>query len=271
MMASTSLALPSMHAAPNLVAIKVTDPTLSATDISLMKVIASSRKAGNRILPVKPRAAPEGATRRGSEASQTEELQPRRPGLAASSSLPALVSEAAANWQAEVKAEAEARRRLISLRREAGRYKREKAARLIATGRLASATAVRNDLDELGGTKLQRSFAVAPADEDAVGRLATILLRALEYIEPDENARSWFKLYRFCDRDGNGRFEYIELLWVIRNTLKLSREELSDEVRAALEQNGTLYERVRVGNPWAHKRAHTSHRVRYPPVVYRSS
>ena len=58
--------------------------------------------------------------------------------------------------------------------------------------------------------------------------MAALLMRAHATVEPDPLARGWFKLYRYIDRDGNGRLEYHELLYVIRTVLRLEPSECSD-------------------------------------------
>ena len=152
-------------------------------------------------------------------------------------------------YSVELNVELSAKRRLSQMRRAFGRSKGEAAMESLHLRRIERAAAVKADIDERKGGPQFRMFeaqGVQPANDDQVGELSEILTRALQLIEPDPYQRSWFKLYRFIDKDRNGFIEYHELVSCIREKLLLDSAAVPDEAIQAFwlavdaDKSGTI-------------------------------
>ena len=135
-------------------------------------------------------------------------------------------------YSVQLDEELTAKRRLSQMRRAFDRSKSEAAMESLHLRRIERAAAVKADIDERKGGPQFRMFeaqGVQPANDDQVGELSEILTRALQLIEPDPYQRSWFKLYRFIDKDRNGFIEYHELVSCIREKLLLDSAAVPDE------------------------------------------
>jgi len=89
---------------------------------------------------------------------------------------------------------------------------------------------VRGESDEL----LQRSAArsmmyVEPASEQELVGLAERCMQRMEHLFPDPQARNWFNLFKIVDSNHTGRVCFFELTSMVRELLKISRHELSDD------------------------------------------
>jgi len=70
---------------------------------------------------------------------------------------------------------------------------------------------------------------VAPATDAEMANLATALQRQLALIEPEASKRSWYKLFKHYDENGDGHITYDELMDLIRKRIKLSTQKIPDE------------------------------------------
>ena len=201
-------------------ALRMTNPSLSATDVFFSNEIAALRKPG---VGRHTRLAPQRAA----------ELPPAPPHPPVASRLhgrsASTKSSTLAEYSEELAVELVAKRRLVTLRRETRRSSSEASLLREGARRRALAASVRSQLNEIRGSKLSGDFDVEPASEAAVCEMADSLMGALALVEPDENARGWYKLYRHIDADGNGRVEFNELCRVIRDHLNLDPSALSDQ------------------------------------------
>lgn len=93
----------------------------------------------------------------------------------------------------------------------------------------AAKAAVNAETEALVG-KDARFDKVAAAPEEMVLELSRQLNKVLQspQLFPDVASRSWGKLFHLVDRDGGGRIGYDELLWMIREVLKLGRAQLAE-------------------------------------------
>ena len=88
---------------------------------------------------------------------------------------------------------------------------------------------VNAETDQLVG-KDARFDTVAAAPEAVVVELSQQLNKVLQspQLFADAASRSWGKLFRLVDRDGGGRIGYDELLWMVREVLRMGRAQLPE-------------------------------------------
>ena len=99
-------------------------------------------------------------------------------------------------------------------------------ARKLLAGYTPTTKEMRAELEEAG---------FVPANEEMQMVLSTKFNEGLDNLKPAKNqTKSWLTLFKLADVDGSGNISYDELLSLIRNHLKLSKEDLSEWLVKAL-------------------------------------
>ena len=99
-------------------------------------------------------------------------------------------------------------------------------ARKLLAGYTPTTKEMRAELEEAG---------FVPANEEMQMVLSTKFTKGLDNLKPAKNqTKSWLTLFKLADVDGSGNISYDELLSLIRNHLKLSKEDLSEWLVKAL-------------------------------------
>ena len=89
-------------------------------------------------------------------------------------------------------------------------------------------SALRADADELSGKATAKQLrAVEAASEEEVTSLAELFTTRMAIIYKGTDC-SWVKLFKFMDDDHSGRISYAEFKSMVRDKLKLTKEEYSD-------------------------------------------
>jgi len=243
-MCSTGIMLPGMQlqaSLPQYTPLRLPFNNLSHEDVVFLKTISTTRLPDVAGKGRKARLTPPAGTSSMIAPAATSTARPSVSWQPASSStstghLPTIKKKPEAEmleqYSVELNVELSAKRRLSQMRRAFGRSKGEAAMESLHLRRIERAAAVKADIDERKGGPQFRMFeaqGVQPANDDQVGELSEILTRALQLIEPDPYQRSWFKLYRFIDKDRNGFIEYHELVSCIREKLLMDSAAVPDE------------------------------------------
>ena len=217
-----SLALPTVERSySGLVSLRVSDPNLVRNQ-AFISILAAQKDRG-----------PPPAQRR------------RRHGMTASSSAPGLkVAPGLQDWPpakpsgrrevdpvlVETAAEElRVKQRVFRLRQELARSRSLASRQHIASQNKQLAQEVREETARMQGAHLHKSVTfVAPASSEEVSRVATLLVRQLAR-EPDPSKRSWWKVFKNMDEDGDGHISFAELVKIIRKVIKVTQRQLSDE------------------------------------------
>ena len=102
---------------------------------------------------------------------------------------------------------------------------------------------------ELKKERRANSDDVHPAPADQVHEMSILFNEIMAWIEPDQNKRTWYRLFRRLDGDGSGKITFIEFEEMVRGELRLLASELGIEqlrsVWRALDINGDGFITVR--------------------------
>ena len=99
---------------------------------------------------------------------------------------------------------------MLSARAAKAGARRRRCDTVLSDGRLQRA-----ETQRLQGAHLHNSVSyVEPATEEQVGMVATALMRQLAIMQPDPAKRSWFKLFKAYDQNGDGHISYAEVIGI---------------------------------------------------------
>ena len=121
------------------------------------------------------------------------------------------------------------KRRVFKLRNELGRSRSMEATMQVSAQNQIMAKQVRDETRRMQGEHLHGSVKyVTPATDEEVGKVATLLMRTHATVEPDVGNRSWYKIFKAADANGDGHIMYSELEYMIRFICKVPKDKLSD-------------------------------------------
>ena len=138
------------------------------------------------------------------------------------------------SWKQAVRAEAEARKRLMRLQRELEKTKLKSAMAMYHETRRTEVAAIRTDMAQRVGSDLTEKFAcIETASKEEVRLLSVRFnVRMSQILLPSQ--QNWFYLFRVVDADGSGRISYDEFERMIREPLKLKSGKLPNVKLQAL-------------------------------------
>ena len=133
-------------------------------------------------------------------------------------------------------AELEAKRRVFKLRKQLAEARTLQASVRIEEKNYQRWRDVREETAQLkkGALGAGSALDVPAATDEEVGKVSAAMMFQLAKMEVDPSKRAWYKLFKAMDENGDGHITFDELMVLIRKTVKLSEEDLSEKAVSAV-------------------------------------